>query len=299
MKLFEYIDSMNQPYDIFCTDNVHSPLHWHYYSEILYIYSGSILIECNNKSMILKKGDLCYFYPLQLHSVKPDPSCDEAVNYAVIKFNIQTLSIPKAYLQTMYDSFVHRNSDEDFCLLVHQNEKIPSIVKNILDEYECKELMHMLAVQSGIYTLLIEIARNIEKKQNSHPEKPEQNLSFYHILEYIDAHSAEPLEVQVLADMCHLSYSHFAKLFRENYGRSCKEYIQYIRMNKAQDLLLNSDFDINYIAQETGFMIAAISYGNIRNGVASRRNRSEKINIKKSGSFDTSGFSIFNYLFFL
>ena len=151
MKLFEYIDSMNQPYDIFCTDNVHSPLHWHYYSEILYIYSGSILIECNNKSMILKKGDLCYFYPLQLHSVKPDPSCDEAVNYAVIKFNIQTLSIPKAYLQTMYDSFVHRNSDEDFCLLVHQDEKIPSIVKNILDEYECKELMHMLAVQSGIY----------------------------------------------------------------------------------------------------------------------------------------------------
>jgi len=53
--------------------------------------------------------------------------------------------------------------------------------------------------------------------------------------------------------LCHLSYSHFAKLFRENYGRSCKEYIQYIRMNKAQDLLLNSDFDINYIAQETGF----------------------------------------------
>lgn len=53
--------------------------------------------------------------------------------------------------------------------------------------------------------------------------------------------------------MCHLNYSHFAKLFRENYGRSCKEYIEYIRMNKAQDLLLNSYFDINYIAQETGF----------------------------------------------
>lgn len=253
MKLFEYIDTMNQPYDIFCTDSVHSPLHWHYYSEILYIYSGSIQIECNNKSMILEKGDLCYFYPLQLHSVKPAPTCNETVNYAVIKFNMQTLSIPKAYLQTMYDSFVHRNSDEDFCLLVHQNEKIPLIVNNILEEYQSKKSMHMLAVRSGIYILLIEIARNIDKKHNNYPKKAEQSLSFYHILEYIDAHSAEPLEVQVLADMCHLSYSHFAKLFRENYGRSCKEYIEYIRMNKAQDLLLNSNFDINYIAQETGF----------------------------------------------
>ena len=56
-----------------------------------------------------------------------------------------------------------------------------------------------------------------------------------------------------LARMCHMSYSNFAKVFWENYGRSCKEYIQYIRLNKAQNLLLNPDFDLDYIAQETGF----------------------------------------------
>ena len=78
-------------------------------------------------------------------------------------------------------------------------------------------------------------------------------MSFYHILEYIDTHSAEPLEVRQLAEMCYMSYSNFARLFRENYGRSCKEYIKYIRLNKAQDLLLNSDYDLDYIAQETGF----------------------------------------------
>ena len=30
MELFEYIDLMQQLYDIFYTDSVHSPLHWHY-----------------------------------------------------------------------------------------------------------------------------------------------------------------------------------------------------------------------------------------------------------------------------
>lgn len=49
MELFEYIDLMQQPYDIFYTDSVNSPLHWHYYSEILYIISGSVKIVCNNK----------------------------------------------------------------------------------------------------------------------------------------------------------------------------------------------------------------------------------------------------------
>ena len=253
MQLFEYIDIMNQPYDIFYTDNIHSPLHWHYYCEILYVLSGSIRIVCNNKEIVLHKGDICYFYPLQLHGVKQDPECIEKVRYAVIKFNIQTMNIPKAYLQNMYDCFMHTTTEADFCLILHEDEKIPSIIENIVTEYENKKLMHMLAVQSGIVALLITMARKVEKKKPENSKHSERDLLFYHILEYIDAHSAEPLEVQVLANMCHMSYSNFAKVFRENYGRSCKEYIQYIRMNKAQDLLLNSEYDLDYIAQETGF----------------------------------------------
>ena len=75
--------------------------------------------------------------------------------------------------------------------------------------------------------------------------------------DYIDTHSGEPLEIQKLADICHMSYSNFAKLFRECYGRSCREYITYIRLNKAQDYLLHTDYDLNEIALETGFFDAS------------------------------------------
>lgn len=253
MEMFEYIDFMNQPYDIFYTDNVHSPLHWHYYSEILFMISGSVRIICNNRETILHTGDLCYFYPLQLHSVLPDKECTDPVHYAVIKFNIQTLNIPQSYLQTMYDLFVHRTSEEDFCIIAHDTDTFPSIVNSVVTEYESSAQMHMLAVQADIYRLLIAIARKTGTKKRQACPGAEHTMSFYHILEYIDSHSSEPLEVQELARLCHMSYSHFAKLFRENYGRSCKEYIKYIRLNKAQDLLVNSDLDIDYIAQETGF----------------------------------------------
>lgn len=254
MEFFEYIDITNQPYDIFCTDNVDCPLHWHYYSEILYVHSGTINISCNNTKATLTKGDLCYFYPLQLHSVTENEENRETVNYSVIKFNIQTLNIPKAHLQPIYDCFVHRTSEDDFCLIIHnKNKDIEKTVNTIVEEYESQKLMHMLAVQSGIFSLLIQIARKTDSDKKKVPQQSEQNLSFYHILEYIDVHCAEPIEVNALAKQCNMSYSHFARLFRDNYGRSCKEYIQYIRMNKAQDLLLNSDFDLDYIAQETGF----------------------------------------------
>ncbi len=112
----------------------------------------------------------------------------------------------------------------------------------------------MLKVQSEIHNLLIDISRNSGKNADIiHEKQTDMNLSFFRILEYIDTHSSEPLEIKNLANMCHMSYSNFAKLFRANYGRSCKEYINYIRLNKAQDMLINSDFDLNYIALETGF----------------------------------------------
>lgn len=256
MQLFEYIDMPNQPYDIFYTDSVDSQLHWHYYSEVLFITKGSVTVTCNNKTAVLEKGDLCYIYPLQLHAVsKAD---DNPAEYAVLKFDVHTINIPQAYLSKFYDIFIRRSREEDFCIILKDicidKTKMNSLIQHIVNEFQQENEFYALQIQADIYTLLIEIARKIKKKNKPEDKKrTDTDFSFYHILEYIDSHSGEQLEIHKLADMCHMSYSHFAKLFRENYGRSCKEYITYIRLNKAQDLLLHTDYDLNYIALETGF----------------------------------------------
>ncbi|MGN0437624.1 MAG: AraC family transcriptional regulator [Lachnospiraceae bacterium] len=256
MQLFEYIDILNQPYDIFYTDSVDSPLHWHYYSEILYMKKGVVTIICNNKEMLLEEGDLCYIYPLQLHEIT---KADEGeVEYAVIKFDVHTINIPQAYLARFYDYFIRRTQERDFCLIVKNNQidkkQLDVQLNHIVNEYQQKNEFYALQIQADIYTLLIEIARKTENDCKAASQKrTDMDFTFDHILEYIDTHSGEQLEIQELAAMCHMSYSHFAKLFRERYGRSCKEYITYIRLNKVQNFLLHTDYDLNYIALETGF----------------------------------------------
>ena len=79
------------------------------------------------------------------------------------------------------------------------------------------------------------------------------DASIYSISKYIEQHCGEPLRVHELAQMCGMSYSYFAKLFRETYNQSCKEYIEFTRINKAADLLLFTNQDLTYISQETGF----------------------------------------------
>ena len=59
------------------------------------------------------------------------------------------------------------------------------------------------------------------------------NHEFEHIAEYIKSHYNEPLRIHDLAERCGMSYSYFAKLFRRNYHQSCKEYIEFVRINRV------------------------------------------------------------------
>lgn len=77
-----------------------------------------------------------------------------------------------------------------------------------------------------------------------------------------------------------MSYSYFARKFHETYGRSCKDYINYIRVLRAQEFLLNTDYNLDYIAQETGFYYSSHfirTYKKIK-GVTPKQ---ERIHLKK------------------
>ena len=77
--------------------------------------------------------------------------------------------------------------------------------------------------------------------------------TLYSIAEYINDNLSQPIKVEDLASMCNMSYSYFAKQFHIIYGRSCKEYIAFMRISRAKDLLQFTNHDLSYIAQETGF----------------------------------------------
>ena len=256
MELFEYIDFLNEPYDIFYDHSKSVPLHWHYYSEILYVRKGQLRLTCDDCSYDLNPGSICYIYPLQLHEMHK--TCSEDIDYAVIKFNIHTLHIPKAFIQQIYDYFMRRSPDNEHCIIIDnadiKNPRLPEIIDSTVDEFNRLDELYAFQILTNIYSILIAIIRLTDKSVSHEKNKySDEMLSFYHILEYIDTHSGEELEIKDLAKKCNLSYSHFARLFRESYGRSCKDYITYIRLNKADELLMHTDYSISYIANETGF----------------------------------------------
>lgn len=54
---------------------------------------------------------------------------------------------------------------------------------------------------------------------------------------FIDAHYAEPIDLDLIADEACFSKFHFIRLFKAAYGRTPNHYLQQVRIQEAQRLL--------------------------------------------------------------
>ncbi|MDO5155098.1 MAG: AraC family transcriptional regulator [Eubacteriales bacterium] len=266
--LFEYMDRLNAPYECFEMGDysswfpVHS--HWHYYMEIIYIVRGNAMMTCDDKSFVARVGDLVLVLPHQIHSIYA--VSHEPFSCLVMKFDVSQLS-PAIGQTAGAMSGVHFNSlfrvardNPNAKLWFHEEElenfPVERIFRYSIQELQAQEYGCRTMVQSCVSQLLTFILRCWRRDgfdtDQSFALRTEAE-SIYSITEYIDGHIQENVKVEDLAKMCNMSYSYFAKVFREVYGQSCKKYIEFVRLCKAEDLLLFTNLDLNYISQETGF----------------------------------------------
>ena len=73
------------------------------------------------------------------------------------------------------------------------------------------------------------------------------------VLEWAAEHLAEPLDVDTLAGVAHMSRRSFTRHFREATGMTVTQWLNAQRVARAQQLLETSDLPVERIAHEVGF----------------------------------------------
>jgi AraC-like DNA-binding protein len=77
--------------------------------------------------------------------------------------------------------------------------------------------------------------------------------SLHWILSYLSFHLAEPISIAEMANYAHLSPSHFARLFRQQFGLAPHQYLLHLRLQHAQSLLLETRLTLAKIVEYCGF----------------------------------------------
>ena len=136
------------------------------------------------------------------------------------------------------------------------DENFEELFVTCINEMQQSRYGSDIIVQTRIYELLIKILRRWQAQGfsvDSEVFAEDANYDIYNITEYIDEALNGGVSVSEIAQRCGMSYSYFAKKFLAVYGMSCKEYIEQMRLYRVEELLLYTDFDLSYIAQETGY----------------------------------------------
>ena len=186
-------------------------------------------------------------------------NCD--ISYQVLKFDLNFLHISgnyKSRFSNMFNIAYEQNPENIFFSKKDlKNYQIYELFEQCIEEIKTRQYGYDTLIGSNIAKLLTYMSRIWISKGVAVDEKvlcaSAPDNPFDNITEYIDRHYNEQLQVKELAKMCNMSYSNFARSFRQLYNQSCKEYIEFIRLNRVADLLIFTDLDLNYISQETGF----------------------------------------------
>lgn len=259
--LFETADMLNTPIECFYYNPTKQAfpikLHWHYFMEIIYILEGAAEMRTDGKNHLLGEGDMILFHPKAVHGIYAADG--NPLRYAVMKFDINRLSITSSYtpkLRSIFRSAEKRGMGVVFPAAFTENERIEQLFTDCISEMQLGGYGSDIIVRTRIYELLIKLLRRWQSQGfavDSEVFAEDTRYDIYNITEFIDEALCDSVSVNEIARRCSMSYSYFAKMFLAVYGCSCKTYIEQQRLYRVEELLLYTDFDLSYIAQETGY----------------------------------------------
>lgn len=230
--------------------------HFHEYLEMLYLTEGNMSIWLNDKPYVFNQGELIIINSSETHRLASNVPLSK---YLVVKFTPKLLyTFQQTPKETRYIlPFLAEQSDQPrvYCKEFVEAAGIPSLLFDAIEEWKEKGVGYELALKADVLKTIRCVVKFLSE-QGINVKVSSAGGNIQHlisdILEYINENFRTVSEKDV-ADRFGISYSYFSRSFKQIMNMSFKEYINYLKINEAQRLLLSTGKSITEISVELGF----------------------------------------------
>lgn len=223
-----------------------STMHFHSFTEFMYIVSGTGTLHLDGSSQPLREGDLVVICPSTPHTeTSQTKNCLEYYIFAV-----ENISFENADTERVGGVF-HLNIDDldDRRALLQRFKRAESELTN-------QKLYYEVYVQSLINETLVYILRKIEAK-----DVKADNLNVpsecAFVKRYIDLHFSEKITLDEIARKTFFSKFYIIHSFKKQYGTTPIQYLLDKRLTEAASLLENTNLSVTDITIGVGFSSAS------------------------------------------
>lgn len=228
--------------------------HWHNDVEIIYVYEGNLRMTVNSETRILSAGESCICCSGDIHSYD---SSDLHCNAIFVLFNTEIID---KQIQWPQDAmFITPFIDETILRKYNISSDFPKQIGDLLidvyHELEEKKEYYQVFVRSKLLELNGLILRNFPRRLSkaNHLKSYTMVNKIQNALDYINCNYTEDIRLSDIAVLAELQISQFSKLFKHMCGMTFVNYLNNVRISKAEEKIINSMEPITDIALACGF----------------------------------------------
>lgn len=226
--------------------------HWHSALEIIMPIENYYTVELNQETYHINPGEFLMIPPGEMHRL----IAPESGRRFILLFDISLLmelkggtSIQALLVQPLYIT-------KDAYPKIYQETY--QLLQEIVNEYFSKKEYAELTIYSLLLNFFVKFIYNHIYEKELFPDAPmsrqqEYVKKFNDLLDYIDRHYDEELNLESMAAYMGFSKFHFSRLFKQYTSLTFNDYLNYRRLKAAEKLLADPGIPIAEVSMQCGF----------------------------------------------
>lgn len=229
-------------------------LHFHNCLEIGVCHSDSGILQVWEEPLHYQEGNVTCIPQHIPHTTYSSPGTASLWSYLFIDLR----ELLKGLIDTP-ENFELTSFSADHYEYLFDAERFPKVhflVHEILSELRGAKTNYRIIVKALFIALYYEFLRIFSDKamdSSQNPSKNRNTMVLRPALDYINAHYMNRIAIDELADMCHLSTTHFRRLFLTIMGTPPLNFINTTRIDRAATLLTATQDAVLAISEAVGF----------------------------------------------
>lgn len=227
--------------------------HWHNAQEMIIPLEEGYTVTVQNTSYHLEPGDIFVIPSGELHSLQaPHTGARFIFLYELDLFSqLSDFSRTRSFLSKP----IHITMET--CPSIYEKEI--SLIMQTAAHYWSNSSVMQMHVYSGLmefYACYIDYCSNYvqEFPRKTSATQRYQTQKLNNILKYMEQHYSEKITLESITQIFHLSKFYFTRVFKQFTGQTFTDYLNMIRIQESEKLLLNTAFPISRISASCGYV---------------------------------------------
>ena len=235
---------------------VEFPEHKHNYIEMSYILQGEMTQIINGKEIKLKKGELIFLNQHIKHQITASKQEDIIINFIIkpefFEYILNLIDkenvISRFLVSTIYGG---SRKGEYLCFFGGDISSVQNTIEQIVEEIIKESILGKAKIKFLVGILLIELLNNPQLVFSYSEENYDIKLMI-EILKYIDKNFKNANLIDLSQEIRQPDYK-ICKLIKKNTGLTFIGLVQEKRIEKALELLKNSEYTVEEIIHQIGY----------------------------------------------